>query len=41
MRRTALVLLSAVLTAMLACGCAKQQWFKKTENTGEQADTHP
>lgn len=41
MRRTALVLLSVLLIAMLACGCAEQQGFQKTENTGEQADTHP
>ncbi|MBR3742708.1 MAG: hypothetical protein IKN04_20005, partial [Clostridia bacterium] len=41
MRRTAFVLLGAVLIAMLACGCAEQQGFKRTENTGERADTHP
>ena len=41
MKRTALALLSAALIAMLACGCAEQQGFGKTENTGERADTHP
>ena len=41
MRRTALILLSAVLTAILAYGCAEQQGFQKTANTGERADTHP
>ena len=41
MKREAFVLLSAVLIAMLACGCAEQQGFQKTENTGERADTHP
>ena len=41
MRRFALFLLIAVLIAMLSCGCAEQQGYTKTENTGERADTHP
>ena len=41
MRRVALVLLLAALLAMLTCGCAGQQGYRKTKNTGERADTHP
>ena len=41
MRRFALILLAAVLIAVLAYGCAEQQGYKSTENTGKRADTHP
>ena len=41
MRRFALALTVAVLITAAACGCARQQRYKKTENTDELADTYP
>lgn len=41
MRRFALVLLSAVMIALLFIGCAGQQGYKKTENSGDRADEYP
>ncbi|MBR6006939.1 MAG: hypothetical protein IK064_04865 [Clostridia bacterium] len=41
MKRFTAVLLIAVLIAMSVPGCARQQGYKKTANTGERVDTHP